>query len=148
MSHITIIHDGDGPDNFDRGDNALRALEGGGYEDLEDTLDYTIPTPDGEEVPGRRGYPISDLIADLCHLAQRHQLDLPDLIRVGFCDYAADVIEQAWKHSDGWDNCLQHEANLPRAIEVMRTAGVAEEYHEHALQRVGLLPPTAREETS
>jgi len=144
MADITIVDDGSGPNNFDRGDKALRALEAAGYERLEDTLDYTIPTPDGREVPGTPGYPIGDLIADLYHLAQRHELDMTELIHMGACHYASDVIEQAWKNDDRWESCLQHEANIPRATEVMRAAGVDEAIFDRALQYVGLLPPEPR----
>lgn len=128
-------------DNFERGDRARRALDAGGYERLEDTINITIPTPDGKEVEGPGGYPISDLIADLCHLAQRHGLDVGSLLSEGIEHYGADCIEVAWEHSSEWNSLLQSEDNIDRARSVLRTAGVPEVFDHAIFVKVGFIPP-------
>lgn len=141
MNDVTIIDDGDGPNNFDRADNARRALDAGGYEPVEDTLNITLPTPSGDEVTVPGGYPIGDLVCDLMHLARRHELDIEHMLREAWGHYGSDCVEQAWKHDNGWENCLQDPANLPRAEAILRVCGVPEEHHEHVYRMTGLLPP-------
>ncbi len=114
--------------NFDRGDRAERALRAVGV---------THVRGDGFA----DGYPLSDHIADLCHLARRHDLDVRAVVARGVAHFAADVIEQAWQHSEDWAATLQDPANLDRALSVMATAGVPDFVHEEALRYVGLLPP-------
>ena len=128
-------------DNFTRGDKALEALTAVGYQDPERTLGITIPTPDGGEVPGPEGYPISDLVADLCHLAQRSRLDFMHLLDEGVEHYGADIIEQAFQNDDeNWGECLQAKSNIPVAETVLRTAGVPARYDDAIFVKTGLLP--------
>ena len=146
MPDITIIDDGDGPDNFERGDKALHAvafyMQGG-----------RLPNLDADEVLERGEHrvelfgaqlpecsPINYLIADLCHLLRRYDLDIDAALDHAVAHFASDVIEQAWKHDDAWENTLQDLSNLDRAVEVMRAAGVPERVHDYALRLTGLLP--------
>jgi len=122
-------------DNFERGDRAERALLA--YRGTKDLNPLGEPFPDG--------YPISDLIADLCHLLARHGLDVQERVMTGLADFGADVIEQAWEHSEDWASELQDASNLQRALSVMQSAGVPEAAHDEALRRVGLLPPLESE---
>ena len=114
--------------NFDRGDRAETALRAIGVTDHR-----------GDEFAD--GYPLSDHIADLCHLARRNDLDVTTVVTRGIVHFGADVIEQAWQHSSDWAPTLQDPANLDRALTVMATAGVPDVAHEEALRYVGLLPP-------
>lgn len=129
-------------DNFERGDTALRALLAIGFEDPA-TVSNELPTPDGgtKVVPHVQGYPIYDLVADLCHLAQRTGLDPWRMLTEGIEHYGADCVEQAWRHSDDWGEMLQEPENIDRARRVLRVAGVPEEYDEGVLVKVGLIPP-------
>lgn len=138
MPEITIIDDGDGPDNFDRGDKALLALKAAGY----------VPA-DATGVPSNwivENYQISDLICDLLHLARRHGSEVGDMIDEGLGHFGSDCVEQAWKNDDGWDNCLQTADNLPRAEQILRANGVPEEHFDRVYRMTGLLPPLPRDE--
>ena len=116
-------------DNFTRGDKALAAI----------TSQYEDPnTTDAEPVPG---YPISDMIADTFHLIRRLELDIPTLIHEAFTHYGADVVEQAWEHSDDWHEELQDESNQARAVAVLRTAGVPIELDYAVMVKVGMVKP-------
>ncbi|HSD78521.1 MAG TPA: hypothetical protein VLA98_14000 [Solirubrobacteraceae bacterium] len=114
-------------DNFRRGDRAALAL--GGY--AEDPL---------------QDYNVADLIADLLHLCQRHGFDIAHVLDAGVSHYGGDVVEQAWEYGDWPSDTLQDAANLARARQALACAGVPDEYRDHALSYVGLLPPRAREE--
>lgn len=132
--------------NFERGDTAARALAAIDYPPIEDTIGEMIPTPDGELREAKGGWSVGDLIADLCHLMRRHDLDVDDVIERGVTHFAADVIEQAWEHDDGWADCLQDGDNHERAMAVMASAGVPERVREDALRYVGILPPLPPED--
>lgn len=127
--------------NFQRGDTAERALNHIGYPPPSETKGNKLPLPDGGEKITAEGYGVSDLVADLCHLLQRHDIDIEDTISAGITHYAADVIEQAFQNSEDWSDILQDEENLDRARMVMRSAGVPEQFEKPALVFVGLLPP-------
>lgn len=137
MPDITIIDDGSGPDNFDRGDRAFKALKRGGY----------VPD-DAAEVPQdwvAENYQIPDLICDLLHLARRSGGEVADTIARAVGHYGSDCVEQAWQNDEGWANCLQDAANMERAERVLEVCGVPEEYHQRVYRMVGLLPPTTDE---
>lgn len=134
--------------NFERGDKAERALEAAGYAPVEDTIDNEVPLPNGELVVAFEGYVISDLIADLCHLAQRHGLaeDIAALVAAGVEHYGADCVEQAWENSDEWDNELQSKDNLPRAERILSLAGVPAVFWAPVMIKLGLITGDEREE--
>lgn len=124
--------------NFARGDRALEAIMHIGYEDPGVTIHQTIPRPDGTQAPGL-AYPISDLVADLCHLAQR--IGVPDigaLLDHGLEHYGAECVESAWQHTDDWDNLLEHPSNAARALTILHAAGVPERVHDGVLRKLGL----------
>lgn len=125
--------------NFERGDKALQALTAVGYRNPSETEGITLPMPSGKEVLGSEGYPIADLIADLLHLAQRNGFDVAALLSEGMEHYGADCIEQAWEHSDNWDNTLQSKENIPRAESVLRSAGVPDVFDQAIFAKVGLM---------
>jgi hypothetical protein len=127
--------------NFDRGDRALQALAAADYRDPAETVGMKLPTPDGGEAPGPEGYPISDLIADLAHLAQRNGFDFQKLIDEAWSHYGADVVEQAWENSDDWHDTLQDESNQARACAVLRTAGVPMQFDHEVMVKVGIVRP-------
>lgn len=136
-------------DNFERGDKALKALLAYGIPNDNPEGDQEVFSAlgralgaDEEDLPTEpvaKNYPIGDLIADLLHLNQRYGGSVADIIDRGVAHYAADVIEQAWENSEDWDDTLQSEDNISRAIDVMETAGVPEPYHQHALILTGIL---------
>jgi hypothetical protein len=120
-------------DNFQRGDRAAAALSATGYEDPAVTIADSTAFASGE------AYPISDLIADLCHLARRVGVsDLMELVDHGVAQYASDCVEQAWENSEDWDSCLQSEDNVARALTVLRIAGVPERLDAKVLRMLGL----------
>ena len=67
----------------------------GPYEPLENTINFTVPTPDGEEVPGPAAYPISDLISDLFHLAAQNHVPIEPLVDHAMEHFGCDIVEQA-----------------------------------------------------
>ena len=130
-------------DNFERSNRALEALQSTGhYEDIEDTLDIVLPTPDGEHerVAVLDGYPISDMMCDLMHLAARFGIDPMDKINEAIGHYGSELIEQAWEHSDDWDDTLQSQGNIIRATEILNINHVPIEHHDGIFIKVGLLP--------
>jgi len=128
--------------NFERGDRALEAIRSQ-YEDPTGTIGNKVPTPDGGEVVAFEGYPISDMLADTMHLIRRLELDIPTLLREAWEHYGADVVEQAWEHSDDWHDELQHESNQARAVAVLRTAGVPIDLDYAVMVKVGMVKPDA-----
>jgi len=127
-------------DNFQRGDRALHALQAAEYNDPESTKGIELPTPTGEMVPGPEGYPISDLIADLCHLARRYDFDFMQLIEMGIKHYGSDCVEQAFHADEDWGPVLDERAQ-ERATQVLRINGVPERYDLEIFVMVGILPP-------
>lgn len=133
-----------GPDNFERGDKALHAvafyMQGGQVKgiDAEEVLELGDNRIEifGAQLP--EGSPIPYLIADLCHLLHRYGFSIEDAMDHGLAHYASDVIEQAWTHDEEWNDELQSEDNIQRAINVMQTASVPEHVHHKALRMVGL----------
>lgn len=115
-------------DNFDRGDRAFRALRAAGYAE-----------------PVLQDYNVADLIADLCHTAQRNGFDVGTVVGNGVSHYGSDCIEQAWANDDGWDNMLQAPENVARAHDILVACNVPELFHEDALRKCGLLPPIIEE---
>jgi hypothetical protein len=110
-------------DNFERIDKATRALDAGGY-----------PSPQTEDGVAS----ISDMIADLLHLAQNNGENIQGIWEKGLTDYGADTIEQAFQDNKEWDSPLQTHANVARAIKVLEAAGVPEHMHYPCLIHVGL----------
>src|SRR4051812_48901621 len=97
--------------NFERGDRAEEIM-----------AQYYGGPPTGAistETDAFKGYPMGDLIADLCHLAQRNDVPVDRIIGSGVAHFGADVIEQAWEHDDGsserWNPELQNEENIEPA---------------------------------
>lgn len=84
------------------------------------------------------GYPVSDMLADICHMLQRHGIDVGETFHRAMADYGSDVLEAAWENNEEWSNTLQDVSNRDRAIEVMKAAGVPEEVIEEALRRSGI----------
>lgn len=125
-------------DNFQRGDRAEQAMvayqQAGGFTTAEGMIGVATPVFE-------HGYPFGDLIADLCHLMKRHDVNPMDMVGTGIEHWGADIVEQAWENSDDWDNCLQDESNAERAIEVLNVNGVPEQYHEAVLVKVGIIGP-------
>lgn len=119
-------------------DRARRALECGGYEKLENTLNLKLPTPDGDEVDAHSGYPISDLICDLFALCKQHDLNPADMIREAWEHHGSDIIEQAHQYDDGWDNLLQTEENGQRARELLALHHIPEEHWDGIFSKTGL----------
>lgn len=87
------------------------------------------------------GYPVSDMIADVCHALRRHDIDIDQVLHKAVAQFAADVIEQAWENSEEWDDHMQDESNIERAVTVMEAAGVPEWARQEALVLTGLIPP-------
>ena len=128
-------------DNFDRATNARKALDAGPYECLEDTINYTIPTPDGDEVAGPQGYPISDLIADLFHLAAQNGLEIEPLVTSAMEHFGCDIVEQAWEHNDDWHPEMQHEDNIVRTKDMLHMHGIPELFWPGIFIKLGLTQP-------
>jgi hypothetical protein len=125
-------------DNFKRGDRAAAALSATGYEDPAVTITESTPTPSGARSPGT-AYPISDLIADLCHLARRVGVsDLVELVEHGVAQYGGDCVEQAWENDEDFDNLLQTEDSVARALTILRIAGVPKRFDAKVLRMLGL----------
>ncbi len=127
-------------DNFTRGDRALEALKGYRLHHRLDgsaMSDKQIVTGSDDEDSTFGGYPLSDLLADMMHLAQRYNVDIHGVIWNGAAQFGADVIEQAWEHGDDWEPTLQDPANIPHAIEVLEITGVPEFAHVEAMRLVG-----------
>lgn len=140
-------------DNFQRGDRALEALAVYRDEPLENTLEVVLPTPDGGEVrsPELDGYVISDLIADLLHVAARFGINPMDKIDQGIQHFGADCIEQAWEadaenENAEWSDMLQAKSNIEHAAKILAINGVPEEYYNDIFVKVGILAPDEREE--
>lgn len=125
-------------DNFERAANARKALDAGPYEALENTLDYTIPTPSGEEVPGVRAYPISDLIADLFHLAAQNQVPIAPLIEQAMEHFGCDIVEQAWENDDEWNSHMQHRDNLGRVNNMLSMHNIPANYWPGIHRKLGM----------
>lgn len=136
-----------GPDNFERGDRALKALAAyssnlplhiENEQELVETGKHAfnfagmLPTP-------IEGSPISYLIADLCHVMRRHDLQVDEIVTNAIEHFGSDVIEQAWENDKEWHSHLQDESNLDRAKQVMEAAGVPEQYHDGAMKKSGIL---------
>jgi hypothetical protein len=125
-------------DNFERAANARKALDAGPYEALEDTLDYTIPTPDGEEAPGVQAYPISDLIADLFHLAAQNHVPIEPLVEEAMEHFGCDIVEQAWENNEEWHNKMQDSSNLERVNDMLAMHNIPAVYWPAIYIKLGM----------
>lgn len=134
------------PDNFERGDRAMRAMEAyrgaGGASDEEGVLGLE----GSEEFGWIKGYPIGDLFADLLHLCARYDVDGPAMMAQGMEHYGADLIEQAWEHSDDWDDTMQSPANLTRAQDILEINNVPLVFWGDIMVKVGLVSPDDRDD--
>lgn len=133
-----------GSDNFDKGDRALAAMKayrdtGHGFTEKEGLLGVGTVEIAGEEVTFPRGYPFGDLIADMCHLMVRNEVDPLYMISQGIEHYGADLIEQAWENDDDWDDTLQSINNVARATRILEINQVPEVYHRAIFVKVGLV---------
>jgi len=129
-------------DNFERGDRAMVAMKaygnGGGFSEEEGVIGINEVEIMGVPVTFARGYPFGDLIADMCHLMARLDIEPMAMIENGIEHYGADLIEQAWFNSDDWHDTMQDESNIGRAIEILNINHVPIEYHDGILVKVGL----------
>lgn len=127
-------------DNFDRSEKALRALSAYGGETIEQTMDLTIEHPvTGEVARLPEGYPISDLIADLLHVATTYGVDPMEKINEGIEHWGADIVEQAWEHDDKWHSSLQDPTNIEHAETVLTLNSVPMLYWPGIMTKVGLV---------
>jgi hypothetical protein len=129
----------DEPNNFERGDRALRAIVAYNNNLPLNIENEAMLIEVGDATVVTQGSPIAYLIADLCHVMRRHDLQIDEILTGAIEHFGSDVIEQAWLHDDNWDNELQTDANTERARQVMATAGVPSQYHDGALRKSGLL---------
>lgn len=149
MPDVTIIGGTGGPDNFARGDRALKALVTYTANPADiDISDEAQITETGDHVVIVPGSTIAYLVADLCHVMRRVDVTVGETIASAMQHFGSDVLEQAWEHNEGWNNQLQHADNIPLAREVMTAAGVPDEAHDGALRLSGLLPPCDEKEGS
>jgi hypothetical protein len=112
-----------------RGDRAARTLEAGRYTD-------GLPRDRNE---------IALLIADLCHLAQRHGWDIRETLVDGLLHYGSHCLEQAWNHDVDWNDELSDDAHLRRALQVLAGCKVPESLRFRVCQFMDLVPNDEQE---
>lgn len=117
-----------------------------GSRSLQDVSSDSVLRGACDEGLGDQGlalYPVTDLIADLLHLARRYDGKPEALLDAALIGYGGDVLEQAFEEepSDGsgrFTDCLNDPANREPAVELLRIAGVPGRLHDRVLDTVGI----------